>query len=452
MQKEKGNNTSPTPFVRVLTAGFIIFRKEHGMTDITLLNTELVQSYICAFGEGDVERALQLLTDDVVWHVDGVTQVSTVGILKGRESVRQWLQSFPENFQPRVFRLESWWVSDTSVIVKGYFRHRVIATGCSVGSDFVLHFQIRDGLIARYQIFEDSALLARAFDSTCDGGKHRVSLNHTEYAYTDRGEGPVLFFAHGLFVDRDIFTEQTEVLAKHYRCIGLDMPGHGESSFNHQGWSLEDIAEDLALMINELSLGPVVFVGQSQGGMVGIRLAAKHPELLSGLVLIGTSARKEDLQRQGSWERLKTTLMHGSHDDCEAAFINVQQHVNAPVWRLNNSEAMARDRAVMMKHDRKGLTLAINAAVIERGDSRALLPLITVPTLVICGEQDVATPPEFSKEIADGIVNASLLIMDGVGHHPPREAASALTLAIQGFLEARLLDTVEEHSVHPSIM
>ncbi|MDN9006648.1 alpha/beta hydrolase, partial [Staphylococcus aureus] len=88
----------------------------------------------------------------------------------------------------------------------------------------------------------------------------------------------------------------------------LDMPGHGESSFNHRGWSLDDIADDLALMINELSLGPVVFIGQSQGGMVGIRLAAKHPELLSGLVLIGTSAREEDPQRYGTWERLKTTL------------------------------------------------------------------------------------------------------------------------------------------------
>ena len=404
------------------------------MANLTSLHTEVVQRYISAFGAGDVDSALQLLTDDVVWHVDGVTQVSTVGILKGRESVRQWLRSFPENFQPRVFRLDNWWVSDDSVMVKGYFRHRVVSTGRTVGSDFVLHFQIREGLIARYQIFEDSALLARAFDSTCDDEKYRVRLNHTEYAYTDRGEGPVLMFAHGLFVDGDIFTEQMAVLAKNYRCIGLDMPGHGESSFNHRGWSLDDIADDLALMINELSLGPVVFIGQSQGGMVGIRLAAKHPELLSGLVLIGTSAREEDPQRYGTWERLKTTLLQGSHEDCEAAFINVQQHVNAPAWRRNNPQAMVRDRAIMLKHDRKGLSLAIDAAVIERGDCRALLPLITAPTWVICGEQDVATPPELSGEIAEGIANARLLMMPGVGHHPPREAASELAQALECFI------------------
>ncbi|TFZ51060.1 alpha/beta fold hydrolase [Serratia proteamaculans] len=407
------------------------------MTNLTSANIGVVQRYISAFGKGDVDGALRLMTDDVVWHVDGVTQVSTVGLLKGCECVREWLQSFPERFQPRVFRLDNWLASNDSVMVSGYFRHHVISTGHSVGSDFMLYFRIRDGLIARYQIFEDSALLARAFDSTHDWERQRIRLNNTEYAYSDRGEGPVLIFAHGLFVDRDIFAEQVAVLERHYRCIVLDMPGHGESRFNHLGWSLDDIAEDLALMINELSLGPVIFIGQSQGGMVGIRLAARHQQLLSGLILIGTSAREEFPQRKADWVRLKTTLQ-GSDEDCEAAFLNVQQQVNAPDWQLNHPQAIASARAVMLRHDRKGLTLAIDAAVITRTDSRALLPLISAPTLVICGTQDLATPPELSEEIVAGITHASLLMMDGVGHHPPLEAASELAVAMEHFIRVTL--------------
>ncbi|MFS7187429.1 alpha/beta fold hydrolase [Serratia proteamaculans] len=408
------------------------------MTDLTSANIGVVQRYIRAFGKGDVDGALRLMTDDVVWHVDGVTQVSTVGLLKGRERVREWLQSFPERFQPRVFRLDNWLASNDSVMVSGYFRHHVISTGRSVGSDFMLYFRIRDGLIARYQIFEDSALLARAFDSTHDWERQRIRLNNTEYAYSDRGEGPVLIFAHGLFVERNIFAEQVAVLERHYRCIVLDMPGHGESSFNHLGWSLDDIAEDLALMINELSLGPVIFIGQSQGGMVGIRLAARHQQLLSGLILIGTSAREEFSQRQADWARLKTIISQGSVEDCEAAFLKVQQQVNAPDWRLNHPQTMARERAVMLRHDRRGLTLAIDAAVIARTDSRDLLSLITAPTLVICGTQDLATPPELSEEMVGGIAHASLLMMDGVGHHPPLEAASELVVAIEHFIRVTL--------------
>ncbi|MBI6183856.1 nuclear transport factor 2 family protein, partial [Serratia proteamaculans] len=82
------------------------------MTDLTSANIGVVQRYISAFGKGDIDGALRLMTDDVVWHVDGVTQVSTVGLLKGRECVREWIQSFPERFQPRVFRLDNWLASN----------------------------------------------------------------------------------------------------------------------------------------------------------------------------------------------------------------------------------------------------------------------------------------------------------------------------------------------------
>lgn len=355
--------------------------------------TERVENYFAAFAAGNIDAALELMTEDVIWHIDGNTHVSTVGLLSGRAQVRAWFESFPQNVQPKAFTVRQLIASDNTVVAHGYFRHSVIATGNTFSGDFVILFTLRDGLIARYQIFEDSASLSRAFDPSSCGQKQRIRLNGVEYAFSDRGEGPVIMFSHGLFVDRSFFEAQVAVLEKHYRCIVLDMPGHSESGFDPQGWSFDSITADLALMIKELSLGPVIFVGHSQGGMVGTRLAAHHPELISRLILIGSSARAEYSERLPNWRALRQTFMQGNETERAASFENVQRRVSAPQWFRDNSELLAEERIMMMMHDRIGITLALDAATLNRQDCRNLLTKIMAPTLVICGDKDIATPP-----------------------------------------------------------
>ncbi len=271
----------------------------------------VVQAYFAAFGAGDLDGVLALLADNVVWHVDGSVTVPTIGLLRGRERVHRWLSEFPNGFTPRVFAIDRLFESGDDVMALGRFRHLARATGRVVGSDLAIRFTVRDGRIERYQIMEDSLLLARAFDPYDAWGEHEVRLNGTTYAHSDRGDGPVVLFAHGLFVDRTIFDPQVTTLEATHRCIVLDMPGHGRSGWRKEGWTLEDVAEDLALFIEEASLGPVSFIGQSQGGMIGMRLAARRPDLVSRLVLIGTSARSEDPERLPRWHEVRRTLAGG---------------------------------------------------------------------------------------------------------------------------------------------
>ncbi len=397
-------------------------------------SASVVESYFAAFGAGDLDGALALMTEDVIWHVDGAVSVSTVGLLRGREHVRRWLEGFPQNFEPLVFAIDRLFESGDEVMAVGRFRHTVLATSRTVGSDLAIRFTVRDGQIARYQILEDSLLLARAFDPDDRWDIHQVRVNGAAYAYSDRGEGPVVVFAHGLFVDHTIFDAQVADLETAYRCINLDMPGHGRSGYRIAGWTLDDVADDLALMIEEQSLGPVAFVGQSQGGMIGIRIAARRPELVSKLVLVGTSARAEDSERLAAWHALRHTILVGSEAEREAAFVSVQKRVNSSSWLDGEAALAARERAVMLSHDRAGVTLALDAAVIQREDARALLPNITAPTLVICGDVDRATPIERSREIASSIPRARIEVLQGVGHHPPLEAPQKVAAALRGFL------------------
>ena len=395
---------------------------------------EVVQSYFSAFAQGNISQAIALLDDKVVWHIDGSPDVSTVGILQGTEQVRRWLESFAKNLKPREFVISELFEHSDNVVALGRFRHTVLSTGNSVGCDMVIHFKVVNSKITRYQIFEDSALLGRAFDPADNWQRQQLKVNQTLYRYWERGEGPTLIFAHGLLVNHEAFSAQFNVLSESYRCIVLDMPGHGQSGYHPDGWTLDDLCRDLALMIQELSLGEVTFIGQSQGGMVGIRLAARYPALLSGLVLIGTSARAEFPERLEHWQRQREIILNGSEQQRAAVFTAIQRHINGEAWLSSTPAEVIHERGVMLAHDRAGLVLALDAAVITRGDVRELLPQIKAPTLVICGEQDTATPVELSREIVSAIDNASLLTLASVGHHPMIEAPTEVTDAIGEFL------------------
>ncbi|MDM9615018.1 alpha/beta fold hydrolase [Kosakonia cowanii] len=397
----------------------------------------VVETYLAAFAAGRVDEIVSLLADDVVWHIDGEPGVSTVGLLQGPEQVRRWLIAFPQNFRPREFVINEIIAQHDSVLVLGRFRHTVVSTQHTVGSDMIIHFTVTNGKIRRYQIFEDSALLARAFDAGDEWSLQQVRINGTLYRYRDIGEGPVLLFAHGLFTSHHIFAAQVQALSHAYRCIVVDMPGHGLSGYDATGWTLDDLSRDLALMIEELALGKITIVGQSQGAMVALRLAATYPKLLAGLVLIGTSARAELPERLDIWRRQRETLLKGADEAREALFTTLQSYVNSEEWLQNHPHEAAEERAMMHAHNREGLALALDAAVFDRGDITHLLPTIAAPTLVIVGEEDRATPVELSKEIAALLPDAQLLTLAKTGHHPPTEAADAVTAAIAGFIAAK---------------
>jgi 4-carboxymuconolactone decarboxylase len=127
---------------------------------------QIVEEYFKAFLGGDLEKALNMLTDDVVWHVQGAPNVPTVGVRHGKSAVRDWMVNFPLNFKPLDFELGRTFESGNEIIVTGRFRHLVLPTGREVGSELAIHFILRDGKIASYKILEDSYALYLAFANT----------------------------------------------------------------------------------------------------------------------------------------------------------------------------------------------------------------------------------------------------------------------------------------------
>jgi len=192
------------------------------------------------------------------------------------------------------------------VIALGRFRHRVQPTDAIVDSDYAIRFTIRGGRIARYQIFEDSLLIAMARHS--DAIARQARLNEVLYGWDDSGCGRTIIFLHGLFLNRQFWAPVIDRLGEGHRCVAFDMPGHGVSTWRN-GLDLDGIADDLALWIVENGAAPATIVGHSQGGMIALRLAGRHPDAVKRLVLVNTSARPEYPERIDAWRARRGALL-----------------------------------------------------------------------------------------------------------------------------------------------
>jgi len=132
-----------------------------------------------------------------------------------------------------------------------------------------------------------------------------IDVNGTTLAYDDTGgAGPAVVFSHSLFFNRRMFDQQVEKFARAHRVVTYDHRGQGESA-RDKDLDMDTLAEDAAALIEALELAPCHFVGNSMGGFVALRLAARRPELLRSAVAMSSSADAE-----GQVENFSALLHH----------------------------------------------------------------------------------------------------------------------------------------------
>ena len=108
--------------------------------------------------------------------------------------------------------------------------------------------------------------------------KKYISIGKETLAYLDEGAGDVVLMVHGNMSSSVHYEPLITRIKDKYRCVALDLRGFGDSSYNERFDTLEELADDVALFIDALELGPVYLVGWSNGGGVSLKLCAKYPE------------------------------------------------------------------------------------------------------------------------------------------------------------------------------
>ncbi|RKG69168.1 alpha/beta fold hydrolase [Corallococcus exercitus] len=259
------------------------------------------------------------------------------------------------------------------------------------------------------------------------------SVNGTRLYYEDtEGPGDVVVFSHGLLWSTRLFDPQVEALRGRFRCIAYDHRGQGQSDVPPESViDMETVYADAVAFLESLRVGPVHFVGLSMGGFVGMRLAARRPDLLRSLVLLETSADPEPPANVPRYTALNLV----------ARYVGLAP-VTAPVMRImfgtsfltdpGRSEERALWRA-RLKGNRRDIYRAVNG-VIKRKPIADELPRIRTPTLVIVGEEDRATVPAKAERIHSLIPGSTLVRLSRGGHSSSVEEPALVNAELAPFL------------------
>lgn len=247
------------------------------------------------------------------------------------------------------------------------------------------------------------------------------------------GELPPVLFSHGLLWDTRLFAPQVAALRERYRCVAYDHRGQGRSEITADGYDMDTLAADAVALIGRLGLAPVHFVGLSMGGFVGLRLAIRHAHLLRSLTLIDTSAEAEPTANIPRYRMLNHVARWFGLRPVAGRVMPImfgRSFLADPARAAERAEYRAR----LAGNHRLGITHAVRG-VIERDGVADESHRITVPTLILVGEEDVATVPAKSEAMHARIAGSRLARIPRAGHTSTLENPAAVNAALTGFLD-----------------
>ncbi|MBA2285964.1 MAG: alpha/beta fold hydrolase [Ktedonobacteraceae bacterium] len=260
-----------------------------------------------------------------------------------------------------------------------------------------------------------------------------IRVNGATLYYEEQGTGSeTIVFAHGLLWSHRMFDKQIAVLKDRYRCVAFDFRGQGQSEVTQDGYDMETLAEDAAALIEGLNYAPCHFLGLSMGGFIGMRLAARRPELLKSLLLLETSADPEPAENIPKYKQLGLVARWLSLRLVAGQAMQVmfgQKFLNDPARAAENAEW----RQHMIANHKVGITRALNGVITRRAIYDEISK-ISVPTLIIVGDQDVATVPAKAERMHAAIPGSKLVVIPGAGHTSTVEEPAAVNAAITEFL------------------
>jgi sigma-B regulation protein RsbQ len=265
--------------------------------------------------------------------------------------------------------------------------------------------------------------------------RHNVTLSGAP-------DGVPVVLAHGFGCDQTMWRLVAPALGADHRVVLFDHAGAGgadPAAYDPKRHAtLDGYAGDVVALLDELALGPVVFVGHSVSATIGMLAAARRPDLFSRLVLLGPNPRyiDEDGYRGGftemeiaellrtmeinylGWSTLMAPVIMGNRDRPELG-----QELTEQFCRMDPAVAQRFARATFL------------------ADNRADLAAVRTPCLVVQSREDVIAPPEVGRYVHEHLPRSHFTLIDAVGHCPHLSAPDAVVAAVHDYLR----EPVREH-------
>ena len=263
-----------------------------------------------------------------------------------------------------------------------------------------------------------------------------IEVDGRTIAFDDAGTGDPIVWLQGTGESRKAWGDVLADLSRSYRCVAIDHRDVGDSSYVDEAYTPADLARDVVAVVDHLALGASHVIGYSLGGAAGQELAIARHDAVRSLVLLSTWARSDGWFKaeMRNWQAIRRRYW-----DDEALFLDM---LGPWLW---SPKSYATPGAVDRFHDEMiavepqqrpdGWIRQCDADIAH--DAAGRLSDVAAPALVIVGEDDICTPPRFSRELCDLLPRAELATLPDAGHGAYLEQPAAFMDAVGRFIAER---------------
>ena len=258
----------------------------------------------------------------------------------------------------------------------------------------------------------------------------QVTINgiETRYVLSNEGGGPWLTFIHQLGGDLSVWDQLAGYFRDDYTVLRYDLRGHGKTALSNQPFSVSDLSDDLAALLDALDAPSTHLVGMSMGGMIAQQFAVDHPTRVDSLTIADSTSGTLP-ENRAEWDQ----RAHAARTDGMAGLLptTLSRWLTAE-FQAAHPEAVEPIREVFANTLPEGYAMACEA--LRDFDIRSKLGSIRCPTLTVAGRHDAGTPPAATQAIADAIKGAQFELLDAA-HLAPIEQSHRFAALLETFLE-----------------
>jgi len=259
----------------------------------------------------------------------------------------------------------------------------------------------------------------------------QVQIDNIKMAYTDVGSGRPVVLIHGYPFNRSLWNEQIAALSSSYRVIAPDLRGFGESDSSAGVATMNRMAQDVALLLDHLSIARATLGALSMGGYVTLAFYKQFAPRVRALILADTRATPDTEEaKQTRAQQAEKALAEGMAGIADTMLPKLL----TPETVSKRPEIVKRVRDMMLKTKPEGAAAALRGMA-EREDLTSLLAKITVPTLILVGAEDAITPVADSEKVNELIANSRLVVLENAGHVSNLERTEQFNEALLEFLK-----------------
>ena len=272
--------------------------------------------------------------------------------------------------------------------------------------------------------------------------EHTLALPHGTLSWDDlgpHGTSPTLVLLHGFPHDRGLWNAQRSThqdFIPGCRLLVPDLPGFGRSGPLASS-SMDGYADAVVAMLDAAGIERAVIAGLSMGGYVAFSIWRRHAARVQAMILLDTKAPADT---DAAREKRRELIINVTRDGVGPIVPALIPQQLGTTTRAMQPALVAEVEAMLRRAPASGVTGAAQA-MIDRVDSTPTLETITVPTLVIVGDEDTLTPLSDSLAISSAIRGSRLVTIPGAGHLSPLEQPTIVNAAIGEFLEVSVRDS-----------